>query len=158
MTDKDEELTKVHVPLPGNRHTGGEALWARQLGGDLFELRNSPFYAYGLNFCDVVRAVPPNPDQKPSVLSIVRPSGHRTIWITFTDERSSQERERLLEELNEWKGYYEGANADYFAIDVEPEGDYTAITNRLSSWQALGILEYHEGEEGGFRPRQSVDD
>ena len=159
MTEAEPEpLTKVHVPLPENPHTGGEALWAQELGDDLFELRNVPFYAYGLNFCDVVLAISPAPDQKPSVLRVVKASGHRTLWVTFTDQRSSAERGALLEELNAWKAYYEGADGTYFAIDVEPDGDYEAVITRLSSWQALGLLEFHNGEEGGFRPRQSVND
>jgi hypothetical protein len=159
MTDAEQEaLTKVHIPLVGNPHTGGEALWAKDLGDDLFELRNVPFYAYGLNFYDVVLAISPAPDQKPSVLQVVKHSGHRTLWVSFTDRRSSAERGELLEELNVWKAYYEGADGTYFAIDVEPGGDYAAVTSRLSSWQALGFLEFHAGEEGGFQPRQSVDD
>jgi Domain of unknown function (DUF4265) len=157
MTDADPEpLTKVHVPLLANPHTGGEALWAKDLGDDLFELRNVPFYAYGLNFYDVVLAVSPAPDQKPSVLQVVKRGGHRTLWVTFTDQRSSAERGELLKELNVWKAYYEGADGTYFAIDVEPGGDYAAVTSRLSSWQALGLLEFHSGEEGGFQPRQSL--
>lgn len=44
-----EELTKVHVDLPHNAEAGGEAMWAKPLGDDLYELRNNPFYAHGLN-------------------------------------------------------------------------------------------------------------
>ena len=158
MTDPEVPLTKVHIPLPENRHTGGEALWALPLGDDLFELRNVPFYAYGLNFYDVVLAVQPTPDQKPSVLKVHRLGGHRTAWVTFCDERSGQERSELLKELNEWKGYYENADGTYFAIDVEPGGDYPAVLARLSAWQALGYLEFHTGEDGGFRERARPDE
>jgi hypothetical protein len=77
------------------------------------------------------------------------------MWVTFRDDKTSAERGRLLEELNQFEGYYEGADGTYFAIDVEPNGDYPAVRARLSSWQALGILEFHEGEVGGFRPRHS---
>jgi hypothetical protein len=34
----DDELTKVHVDLPNHWGTGGESLWARHLGGDLYHL------------------------------------------------------------------------------------------------------------------------
>lgn len=155
MSDAEKEaLTKVHVPLPENPHCGGESLWAKPLGEDLFELRNVPFYAYGLNFCDVVLAIEPAPDKKPSVLRVVRRGGHRTLWVTFLDTRSAADRGQLLEELNSWKAYYEGADGTYFAIDVEPGGDYEAVLTRLSSWQALGVLEFHDGEAGGFRSRE----
>jgi hypothetical protein len=36
----DQDLTKVHVELPDHRAIGGESMWAADLGGDLYELRN----------------------------------------------------------------------------------------------------------------------
>jgi hypothetical protein len=98
-----DEFAKVHVDLPNNPDTGGEAMWATPLGNDLYELRNSPFFAYGLNYGDVVRAVPRAPDQKPSVLEVVRRSGHRTAWVTFIDEASAQARSQRLAELHRWQ-------------------------------------------------------
>lgn len=83
-----EELVKVHVDLSAGGETGGEAMWAKPLGGDLYELRNSPFYAYEYNFLDIVRAVPPGPDQKPSIEAVIERSGHRTIWISGDIRRS----------------------------------------------------------------------
>ncbi len=36
MPMSDEQLTKVHIDLPDHWATGGESLWARQLGDDRF--------------------------------------------------------------------------------------------------------------------------
>ena len=63
MRDTDEELVKIHIDLTGNADSGGEAMWAKALGGDLYEVRNVPFHAYGLNCFDVVRAVELYPDR-----------------------------------------------------------------------------------------------
>jgi hypothetical protein len=150
---EQEELTKVHIDLPNNPEVGGEAMWAKPLGDDLYELRNNPFFAYGLNFLDVVRAVPLAPNQKPSVLEVIRRSGHRTIWVTFEDENSSDARVERLTLLNRWQAFYEGANNTYFVIDVEPDGDFAAVLTQLSRWRDEGILTYHTGEEGGFEPQ-----
>ena len=90
--EKDEELTKIVVDLPNHWATSGEAMWARPLSADLYEIRNVPFYAYGLNFEDVVRAVEPGPDEKPVVIEVVRASGHRTIRVFFTDAVPGAER------------------------------------------------------------------
>jgi hypothetical protein len=150
-----DEFAKVHVDLPNNPRTGGEAMWATPLGNDLYELRNSPFYAYGLNYGDVVRAVPRAPDQKPSVLEIVRRSGHRTIWVTFTDEASAQARSQRLAELNRWQAFHENANGTYFALDVEPDGSFNDVLGQLAAWREQGVLTYHTGLTGGFEPRSA---
>ncbi len=151
----EEELTKVHVDLPNNPHTGGEAMWAKALGDDLYELRNNPFFAYGLNFLDVVHAVSLAPDEKPSVLRVVRRSGHRTIWVTFTDDADGDDRARRLERLNHWRGFYEGRDETDYVVDVEPHGDFAAVLGQLARWRDEGILTYHTGEKGGFAPRSA---
>ena len=148
-----DEFAKVHVDLPNNPDTGGEAMWATPLGNDLYELRNSPFFAYGLNYGDVVRAVPRAPDQKPSVLEVVRRSGHRTVWVTFIDEASAQARSQRLAELHRWQAFHENANGKYFALDVEPEGSVNDVLGQLADWRDQGVLTYHTGLNGGFEPR-----
>ncbi len=130
-------------------------MWAKALGDDLYELRNNPFYAYGLNFLDIVHAVPTAPDQKPSVLRVVKPSGHKTIWVTFTDDSDGEARSELLKELNQWRGFHENANGTYFVVDVEPDGDLSAVLERLSRWRDAAVLTFHTGEEGGFQPQGS---
>src|SRR5687767_7666132 len=136
--DDTEELTKVHLDLGDNADSGGEAMWAKPLGGDLYELRNVPFHAYDLNFLDVVRAVEQRPDLKPSIESVVRRSGHRTIWITFAESVDPDTAKALATELNEWRAYFEGKDSRYFAIDVEPEGTMSGLwsTSKSGSVQA----------------------
>ena len=150
-----DELTKVHIDLPNNPHTGGEAMWAKPLGDDLYELRNNPFFAYGLNFLDVVHAIARAPDLKPSVLRVVRRSGHRTIRVTFTDDADGDGRAERLKVLHQWRGFHEGADGTYFVIDVEPDGDFAAVLGQLAQWRDEHILTYHTGEKGGFEPRSA---
>jgi hypothetical protein len=73
--DNNEELVKIHVVLPDNETIGGECLWAKQLGNDLYEIRNAPFFAYDLHFYDVVRAIAKRPELKPSIIEVVKRSG-----------------------------------------------------------------------------------
>ena len=54
----------------------------------------------GLNYLDVVAAAPQAPDPKPSVLEVVRSRGHRTIWVTFTDDASAEARSQRLVGVN----------------------------------------------------------
>jgi hypothetical protein len=80
-----DELTKAHVDLPNHWVVGGESMWARALGEDAYELQNVPFHAYDLNYLDVVEAVVASPDRKPSVIRVIRRSGHRTLRLFFKD-------------------------------------------------------------------------
>ncbi|SRR6266516_3358187 len=142
----DDELTKIVVDLPNHWATGGEGMWAKPLGEDLYEVQNVPFYAYGLNFGDVVRAVQPAPNKKPVVSELVRAGGHRTLRVTFSDSLTESERLEHLCSLNDLKASFEGANKRYFAIDIEPDGDYEAVCDRLAAWEAQGPLEYETCE------------
>src|SRR5688500_14904960 len=95
----DEKMTKVYVDLPHHWATGGESMWAVELGGELYELRNTPFHAYDLNFGDVVRATKPTPDTRPQVREVVRRSGHRTLRIHFNEACAVEARLPLLASL-----------------------------------------------------------
>src|SRR5215471_20402845 len=112
-------LTKVHIDLPNHWSTGGESLWARFLGGDFYELRSVPFYAYGLSFGDVVEAKAAEPDLKPEVLRVITAGGHRTLRVSFSKQVPEERRIELMKSLNALKGFFERATSSYFAVDVE---------------------------------------
>lgn len=139
----DEDLVKVHIDLGDNPDAGGEAMFAKPLGNSLFELRNNPFHAYDLNFMDIVEAVEDAPHLKPSIKRVVTRSGHRTIWVSFRESVPRDDRVALLKELNAWRAYFEGKEAKYFSIDVEPEGDYDRTLARIEEWRRTGKLEYY---------------
>ncbi|MCG7947293.1 MAG: DUF4265 domain-containing protein [Candidatus Thiodiazotropha taylori] len=149
----EENLTKVHVDLPNSEEVGGESLWAEDLGGDLYRIRNVPFYAFGLNFYDVVYAKSESDDLKPSVIKVKTSSGHKTLRVIFTDESTKEERINRLKKLNKYKAYHENANGVLFAIDVEVGGDYEAVCDMLYEWESQKILSYETCEtriEGSF--------
>jgi Domain of unknown function (DUF4265) len=145
---EDEQLTKIHLELPDHKCAGGESFWAKPLGDDLYELRNSPFYAYDLHFMDVVLARSESPDKKPEIIRIVRHSGHKTLRVWFLPNFPAEQRHRLLVSLNKWKGFYENADDQLFAIDVEPDGDYQAVCNQLWVWEQEKKLVYETGVTG----------
>jgi hypothetical protein len=159
MTD-DEKLTKVYVDLPNHWAAGGESMWAVDLGGDLYELRNTPFYSYDLNFRDVVRARAGSPDVKPEVSEVVRRSGHRTLRVVFEDALPVDRRVPLLESLRDLLVSVEGATDAFFALDLEPEADITRVRGQLDEWERNGWLTYETCEarvSGGFDDRPPED-
>lgn len=120
-----EGMTKIHIDLPVHWAAGGESLWARSLGGDLYEIDNTPFYAYGINYRDVVRAVARNAEKQPEVFEVVRPSGHRTLRCFFADDLATERRDGILAQLIARGVTYEGISAHYVALDI-PRPSITA--------------------------------
>jgi len=142
----DEKLTKVHVDLPHHWATAGESMWAVDLGGDLFELRNVPFHAYGLNFGDVVRATSDAPDLKPEVREVIRRSGHNTLRVFFQESVAEKRRLSLLHSLARLSVSFEGANTTFFALDLEPRADVDRVRDELDAWERAGWIGYETCE------------
>jgi hypothetical protein len=155
MTDEREDLVKVFVDLPNHWDCKGESMWARALGDDLYELENSPFCAYGLNYKDVVCAKAESSFEKPRILRIERRSGHRTLRFRFHAEVGRADRDRWLGELNQLGSSYEGDGYRFFTLDIPPGVDYQTICDKLFAWETDGVLEYETCEE---RAHQSFDD
>lgn len=141
-----DDLTKLHIDLPNHWATGGEAIWATLLGGNRYRIENVPFYAYNLNYGDVVEAVASAPDRKPSVMRVVERSGHRTLRVFFEEAVEENERLRRLKSLADFHVTFERCNDRYFALDLEPAADLDAVRDRLDSWEAQGIAEYETCE------------
>lgn len=149
------DYTRVYVPLPNHWAVAGEALWATAMGDDLYQLQSSPFYAYGLNFLDIVRATPGDPSLPPFVTRVVRPSGHATLRVIFFETVPDPERTELLQSLASHEATFEAADPRYYVIDVDPAGDLEAVRAQLGVWEAAGLLEY---ETCQARREESFDD
>jgi Domain of unknown function (DUF4265) len=140
----EENLVKVFVELR-DAPFETESFWAKPLGNDEYELRNSPWYAFDLHFYDVVRAVPDGQDEKPRILEVIRRSGHKTLRVLFPPETNESVRLELLRLLHRWKGFHENCNGVLYAIDVQTDGDYEAVCNQLWVWEQEGRLHYETG-------------
>ena len=141
MDSADENLTKVHVSF-GSR--GGESMWAKEIEGDLFAIRNLPFLAFGLNFGDVVAA--PEVNGLRQVERVVRPSGHRTLRIAFGEHVSEAEQELYLNAMREHGGSYERGTARIVAIDVPPAADFETMVAILTRCETMGELHFETCE------------
>jgi hypothetical protein len=138
----EERLVKLYVDLPEGETVGGESVWARPLGGDLFEIQNVPFVADDLHFNDVVRAVAPDPHSRPQVREVVRRSGHRTVRVLFAEHVSPRQQQEILGALDELRAGYERGTRRLVAVDVRPEGDYFGVCAYLGRCARAGLLEY----------------
>ena len=109
-----------------------ETLWATHLESDNYRLDNSPFYAYGVSWEDVVSA-PFNPEEGfPTFERVVSKSGNRTIRVIFeTPIETGNESEQLLQGLIALGCDYEGANRKYISVNIPPGVDLDVVRKYL---------------------------
>ena len=148
-----ENLEKIHIDLPNHWAIGGESMWATPLGNDLFRIENIPFFAYGLNFLDVVKATSDSVELIPEIRNVVTVSGHRTYRIMFDKEVLREKQVSLLEALECYDAAYERANATDIAIDIKPGGDHLSVYDKLDKYEEQKYLSFETCEarvEGSF--------
>jgi len=154
MTSSDN-LVKVLVEIPNHWAKSGESIWAKPLASDLYEIHNTPFYAYGLNYLDVVHAKSDDPKKKPVVTRLERRSGRRTLRVLFEDFVERSQRLLILKRLDQHGVTWEGSEYRLFALDIPPDGNYQAVCDLLWAWEQDGLLQYETCEE---RVEGSFDD
>jgi hypothetical protein len=109
-----------------------ETLWAERVGADLYRLHNSPFWAYGVSWLDVVEAHADANGQL--VMSrVATKAGHRTVRVIFdvgVDESPTSK--AIIDGVVALGASYEGMNPRYLAIDIPPGVDLMGIASYLT--------------------------
>ena len=142
LMENDEKLTKVHVRFANG---GGESMWAREIEGDLFAIKNLPFFAFGLNFDDVVRATPGDGGLR-EVRTVVRPSGHQTLRMLFPPHVPRADQQVHLEAVKRLGASFERATDQLVAVDVPPDASYEAIIALLTRLEAADVVVFETCE------------
>lgn len=132
---------------------GSESVWIEPLADTseegVFRLLNTPYFARGLSWGDVVRAVPSDDGLRFEFKEVVSRSGHSTyrILVDANDLRFSE----ILTQLESLGSSFEridfGARHLY-ALDVHPEADIYQVYATLEGGERLGVLEFEEGHVG----------
>ncbi len=143
----DDKLTKVHIDLPNHWAIGGESMWAKPIADDRYRLENVPFYAYGLNFHDIVRATADAPDTILEIREVVRPSGHHTFRCFFDAEISREQQLDYFDVLRPFGATVERADERLVALDLEPDGSYNDVYDQLMEWEAASVLSFETCEQ-----------
>ncbi len=100
-----------------------ETLWAYDLGNGRYKLDNTPWYAYGISWHDIVEAVPDEAGLL-RFTKVVAKSGNRTVRI-LSDEPFTDE---WLSKLRAVGVSYEGATRRYLGVNIPPSTDLDAVT------------------------------
>ena len=116
--------------------TDVETLWATHLGADDYKLDNSPFYAYGVSWEDVVSAPFSSEEGFPTFGRVLSKSGNRTVRVIFeTPFETGNESDRVLGGLVALGCSYEGANRKYFSVNVPPGIELDVVRTYLIEQQ-----------------------
>ncbi|GAB2529258.1 DUF4265 domain-containing protein [Microbulbifer agarilyticus] len=129
----------------------GESIWADHIMEDLYEVRNIPFLAYGINYQDVVRVFELE-DGTLQIKEVLRKSSHHTIRVFFVDDKSPEENyNRIMNFKGEGVGS-EKWNDSMYSLNVTPERDYEEFIESLESLEDQGVIQFELAGEwsGGF--------
>jgi hypothetical protein len=117
-----------------------ETLWAVPLGNDLYKLDNSPFFAYGVSWQDIVLAPHDPQEQMPTFQSVSERSGNRTVRAIFDLPLApGNASDQILQGLAEIGCSFERAHSGYVSINVPPGTDLEQVRSypiaRDAQWE-----------------------
>lgn len=120
MSSKEQRNAKVLFRVPNEDGSAEvETLWATSVGGDNYRLENSPFWAYGVSWEDVVFAPFSKEEGLPTFQSVVTKAGNRTVRVIFDPPISDgNESDKVLQGLVSLGCSYEGMNPKYVSVNI----------------------------------------
>ena len=128
-------MVKIRFLDPGSANT--ETLWATPVEPNLYQLENSPFFAHGVSWGDIVEARFAK-DKILEYVRCVRKSGNRTLRAIFRDlQTADAAAEAVLSELRKLGCSYEGMQPRMISVNVPPEVDLGVIVAFLKQQSGL---------------------
>src|SRR5581483_8964114 len=114
-----------------------ETIWATPVDVDQYRLENSPFFAYGVSWQDVVEAKT-TVDRVPEFVRCVSKSGNRTLRVIFQNsELKDPPAQSVLQGLRRMGASFEGMQPRMVSINVPPGKDLEEITEFLTEKPGL---------------------
>jgi hypothetical protein len=151
----NENYIKVRFLLDPEDWPGltAENLWAEVLWGGttkVFRLMNTPFYARGVSYLDIVRTIPALDGYGIDYAGLLEKSGHSTIWLLVPYGRLDDFQNYWLP-LKQMHCSYESSSMDtikqtLYAVDVPPETDIDAVLSIVEEGQANNVWLFHIGD------------
>jgi len=141
MSTKAKILVEVPESLIGSTT---ETLWVEKAEGG-YRLLNSPFYARGISYRDVVRASAVDAEMM-RLEEKVSSAGHSTYRLLITDGVDWKERWAELEALG---CSYEEAHNDGFrllSVDVPPETNIHTAYTLMEAGESVGAWTFEEAD------------
>jgi len=112
-----------------------ETPWAIDLGNKQYQLKNPPYYFYGLSYDDIFEAEPMyEDDERPYFTKVVKKSGNRTVRIILPESiKESESSKKLLNTIANFDCGYEGTDGErFFVVNIQPHCDFDEVCNFLT--------------------------
>jgi hypothetical protein len=128
-------MVKVRLCDPGANIT--ETLWAKPIDENLYQLDNSPFFAYGVSWQDVIEARVGD-DHVLEYVRCVKKSGNRTVRLIFQGYRNTDSlAEEFLTALRNLGCSYEGMQPSMISVNVPPSVHLEVVTEYLKNQSGI---------------------
>ena len=142
-----DPLTKVHISFAEpDLGVGGETLWAKEVGENLYEIQSSPWHTTNVNWLDVVRTESFTPHAIPEFIEVYRRGGHSTIHLYFLDSATGT-KQAILKRVNALGATWEQATSQLYAVDVPPEVNLDAVADYLGQQKDADVLDLRYGPQ-----------
>jgi hypothetical protein len=152
MTKSEEPpLVKVVFNLEDDWHGfETETVWAESLSEDRCILRNSPFYAKGVSFKDIVHVSKERQSDAFVFESVSNVAGHSTYRIIVPKSTSLELFERYWEPIQKLGCSYEAAQDLYsiLAVDVPSKANINEVYRLLEEGEDDEVWDFEEGHCG----------
>ena len=120
----------------------------REMDTNLYRLYNSPFYARGFSFGDVVRVATEN-SGFPTVRAVAERSGHSTYRLfVFDGANSNPAFTEQWTPLQEIGCSFEGVDKQLLAVDVPPSCDIHAVYSLFEAGEESKVWDFEEAHCG----------
>lgn len=121
----------VKLVLPDGRGAI-ETPWATPLGRNRYRLENSPFFAFGVSYRDIVEAKPTADEPRPVFIRVVERGGHSTVRVATDGDDPIPK--KVVAPLLKLGCTYEGARPSYLCFDVPPGVKLPQVVESLMKW------------------------
>ncbi len=146
MTDTTSMVKVLFRVGPEDWHSvGTETLWATPVGPCAYRLENSPFYAKGFSYLDVVLAEFDATEGFPVAQRVLRSSGHSTyaLWVIEGIE-SSGEFAKFWGPIEQLGCSFEGADMQLLSVDVPASTDVVEVFRLMQLGEDSGVWYFQE--------------
>jgi len=139
-------LKKVIFPLDAGAWHGSatESVWVDDVGKGRYVLENSPFYAFGVSYQDVVSAK--EVDGELVFDEVISRGGHSTYRLMVSG--GHEDFDCYWKSLQQMGCTYEEGLNRLISVDVPPLTDIYAAYNAFVAGEQAGVWSFEEGHCG----------
>ena len=143
--DPAQQPVEIGVKLPDDVGMEREWLWALPSGDEHYTIANIPFFAYDVNYGDLVRGETDG-DGRLMLAEVVEPSGHKTFRLIFDQGIAPEVEADAVKVLDGFAVMREKGMGSIHAITVPPDADLPGVFRFLIEKQDQGVLSFELAE------------